>query len=145
LSTTGSAKATNTGCVSIHFFVVSIELRRHPGGGDYSGLVQPEPITERAKRKMAKEIENKLKYLLMGNPEAEDESGRIGFLKKEGLSVEQFARKVGVTRTSIYTYLGDRGRPTLDTLVRMSAVIGISLAEMKAWCPTRERGRFRMD
>ena len=83
---------------------------------------------------------NRLKELLQGNPEADNERDRIGFLKAQELSVERFARLIGVTRTSVYFYLNDRSRPTLDTLVKICEVVGISLAEGKTYITPRPNG-----
>jgi|GEM_PF-3476056 len=94
---------------------------------------------------MGEEIKNRLKELLMGDPTAKTNAGRTGYLKMNGLSVEQFARKSGVTRTSIYFYMNDRSRPTLDTLVRMSEAMQIPLSELKQHCPTRNPGRQPSD
>lgn len=88
---------------------------------------------------MAEDI-NRLKDLLQGNPEAESEPERVGFLKAKGMSVEQFSRAIGVTRTAVYFYLKDRSRPTLDTLVKICEVVGIPLAEGKTYITPRPQG-----
>lgn len=77
----------------------------------------------------------------MGDPAAIADSARAGFLKNSGLSVEQFAREIGVTRTSVYFYLNDRSRPTLGTLVKICAVVGMHLAEGLTYCTPRTSGR----
>lgn len=84
---------------------------------------------------------NRLKELLLGDPEAEDQTARDGFLKTSGMSVERFAQEIGVTRTSVYFYLKDRSRPTLDTLVKICEKVGISLSEGYEYCTPRTTGR----
>lgn len=94
---------------------------------------------------MAKEPINGLRELLMGDPEASTQAGRDGYLKTNGISVEQFARKIGVTRTSVYYYVRDRSRPTLSTLEKICKEVGISLAEGFTYCTPREEGRQPLD
>jgi transcriptional regulator with XRE-family HTH domain len=90
---------------------------------------------------MEPEIINRLDELLTGDPEAESEDARRGYLKTKGISVEQFARQIGVTRTIVYFYINDQARPTLDTLIKICDVVGISLAEGVKICTPRTRGR----
>jgi DNA-binding XRE family transcriptional regulator len=89
---------------------------------------------------MAMESVNKLKELLCGDPEAGDQRLRTGFLKHSGFSVEQFARQIGVTRTSVYFYIEGRSRPKLSTLIKICDIVGITLAEGKQICMPRSSG-----
>jgi transcriptional regulator with XRE-family HTH domain len=88
---------------------------------------------------------NRLKEILMGDPEAETEAGRVGFLKTNGLSVEKFSREVGITRTAVYFYLNNRSRPTRDTLVKICKTLGIPMSEGVRICTPRESGRQPRD
>jgi DNA-binding XRE family transcriptional regulator len=90
---------------------------------------------------MPDESPNRLKELLLGDPTAEEQRRKDGFLKTSGMSVEQFANKIGVTRTSVYFYLGDRSRPTIETLQKICDLVGVSLAEGVAYCTPRTTGR----
>lgn len=77
----------------------------------------------------------------MGDPEAEEAAAKVGFLKTKGLSVEQFAREVGVTRTSVYFYVRDRSRPTAATLHKICEQVGITFEEGLTYCAPRTTGR----
>ncbi len=90
---------------------------------------------------MAEETPNRLRELLMGDPGAEDATARAGVLKTSGLSVEKFARAVGVTRTSLYFYVRDRSRPTAATLHKICEQAGITFEEGLTYCTPRTTGR----
>lgn len=90
---------------------------------------------------MADGTVNRLKELLMGDPDAAGPIAKVGFLKCTGLSVEQFARKIGVTRTSVYFYIGDRSRPTAATLHKICEQVGITFEEGLTHCTPRTTGR----
>jgi DNA-binding XRE family transcriptional regulator len=90
---------------------------------------------------MADHSPNRLKELLLGDPTAEDQGQRDGFLKTSGLSVEQFAQRIGVTRTAVYFYLKDRSRPTVETLQKICELVGISLSKGSEYCEPRTTGR----
>ena len=50
-------------------------------------------------------------------------------IKATGLSIEMFARKVDLSRAQVYKYLGDRSRPTTDTMARICKVLDVPLSE----------------
>jgi transcriptional regulator with XRE-family HTH domain len=89
---------------------------------------------------------NRLKEILQGDPEAESEVAKAGWLKTHNnMSVEKFAREIGVTRTSVYFYLNNRSRPTRDTLVKICKILGIPMSEGVKICTPRESGRQPKD
>ena len=57
-------------------------------------------------------------------------------LAARGLSIERFAREVGVTRTSVYYYLSDHNRPTTQTMARMCKFLSVPLEDgLKQYTP----------
>ena len=74
--------------------------------------------------------------LLAGNPE----SGVPGMLDMLGMSVEQFAMAIGVTRASVYFYLTGKTIPSSRTLHKMATVLGIPAQDLFKILPTREPG-----
>lgn len=68
-----------------------------------------------------------------------------GLLDKLNLSVEQFARAVGVTRASVYYYLRNRTKPTPNTLAKMANVLDVPYEQMLTYITPRPMGRARKD
>jgi transcriptional regulator with XRE-family HTH domain len=59
-------------------------------------------------------------------------------IKRIGLRKEQFAHRVGVSRTTIYRYIYDMDRPTEDTMLKMCRVLEIPLEEgLRQYTPKR--------
>jgi predicted transcriptional regulator len=87
---------------------------------------------------MPNDTVNRMKEFLRGDPESSDPLRQLGLLKSTGLSVEQLARKIKVTRTSVYYYINKQKQPRTDTLVKLSELAGIHLAEMLTYCTPRE-------
>jgi transcriptional regulator with XRE-family HTH domain len=61
-------------------------------------------------------------------------------VKKTGLTFEQFARKVKVSRTAIYAYMVDNNRPETQTMVRICRVLGVPLEEGLRQYTPKKRG-----
>ncbi|MGH9403530.1 MAG: helix-turn-helix domain-containing protein [Terriglobia bacterium] len=57
------------------------------------------------------------------------------------MSVENFAREVGVVRASIYFYISDRCRPSSMVMARMCHVLGVPFEEGLAQYTPRKAGR----
>jgi DNA-binding phage protein len=91
-------------------------------------------------RRMTDQSTNRLNELLRGDPESESSVSRLGFLKSEGLSVEQFARKLGVSRTMVYFYLEDHSRPTAAALHKICEEVGITYEKGLTYCTPRTSG-----
>jgi transcriptional regulator with XRE-family HTH domain len=64
-------------------------------------------------------------------------------IMKTGLTVEQVAHRVGVSRTAIYEYLADESRPNEDTALKLSRVLGVKFEEVLAQYVPRKNGRPR--
>lgn len=60
-----------------------------------------------------------------------------------GLSNEQFAQKIGVSRTMVYEYLLDDARPGEQTALRMSRVLGVKFEELLSQYVPKVNGRHR--
>jgi transcriptional regulator with XRE-family HTH domain len=62
-------------------------------------------------------------------------------IKRIGLRKEQFAHRVGVSRTTIYRYIYDMDRPTEDTMLKMCRVLDIPFEEgLRQYVP-KKNGR----
>ena len=88
---------------------------------------------------MANEVVNKIRALLYGGDEAPAYAPE-GMLERKGLSVEKFARAIGVTRTSVYNYINDKKRPTTETLRRISEALELPFEEMLTFCTPSKVG-----
>lgn len=64
-------------------------------------------------------------------------------IKMTGLTVEQVAHRVGVSRTVIYEYLTDDARPTEETMLKLSRVLGVPYEEALSQYVPKKRGRPR--
>jgi transcriptional regulator with XRE-family HTH domain len=62
-------------------------------------------------------------------------------LERMGISVEQFARRCGLSRASIYFYCRDITRPDVQSMAKMCEVLGVSLEEGLAQFSARPNGR----
>lgn len=78
---------------------------------------------------------NNLKEWLIGNPQ------NPGLLKQLGLSVEQFADGIGLRRTTIYYFLNDNHRPSIESLKKMCDFLGVTIQEGMKWVSPRAEGR----
>lgn len=60
---------------------------------------------------------------------------------QKGLSLEQLARAVGISRASVYHYMTDRSRPDTQTMMRICDVLGVPHEDgLKQYTP-RVEGR----
>ena len=64
-----------------------------------------------------------------------------GLLNKLQMSVEELANAAGVTRTSLYYYLGGKKNPSEQTLDRICSVLGITREQGREYCTPTEIGR----
>lgn len=64
-------------------------------------------------------------------------------LEALGLSVEQFARSIGKTRTAVYYYMHDKNRPTEEVAASMAHVLGVPLEDVLRQYTPRKSGRPR--
>jgi transcriptional regulator with XRE-family HTH domain len=63
-------------------------------------------------------------------------------LKEKQLSVERFARSIGLTRAAVYNYLNDEDRPSEQVMKRMCDVLGRPFEEgLKQYVPKKEGRR----
>lgn len=67
----------------------------------------------------------------------------IPILDKKGWSVEEFGRKLGLTRAAVYHYLNDSRRPTEERMSQICKVLGVPLSEGMAQFTPRTLGRPR--
>lgn len=68
-----------------------------------------------------------------------------GVLDKHGMSVEQLAGKIGVTRSIIYYYLTGERSPTKETLAKICDVLQVSYEDaLKYITPVDSIGRPRL-
>ena len=51
---------------------------------------------------MSEEIVNRINEFLLGDPNALEAGAKIGLLRSKDISVEQLARHLKITRTSVY-------------------------------------------
>ena len=65
----------------------------------------------------------------------------VPLLEQKGLSLENFAREVGVSRASIYFYMTDKTRPTSVTMKKMCDVLEVPFEEGLAQYTPRPVGR----
>lgn len=77
---------------------------------------------------------NKLREWLIGTESAP------GLLVQKGMSVEQFAIELNLSRAQVYYYFKDVNRPRLETLGRMCRVLHVSMAEARKWIEPQEEG-----
>jgi transcriptional regulator with XRE-family HTH domain len=83
---------------------------------------------------------NRIKDLLIGG-EFAPENAQLGLLHQKELSVEEFARKIGLTRASVYYYIDGRHCPSMKTLRLICEVLDISFEEGLRYCTPVEPGR----
>ena len=62
-------------------------------------------------------------------------------LMRLGLTKEQLAHRLGVSRTSIYRYIYDMDRPSKDTMLKMCRVMGVPLEEGLRQYTPKKNGR----
>jgi DNA-binding XRE family transcriptional regulator len=62
-------------------------------------------------------------------------------LDDAGLSPEQFANQVNVSRTSIYAYISDKSRPSEQTMSRMCRLLNVPFEEGLAQYTPKKIGR----
>lgn len=62
-------------------------------------------------------------------------------LEKMGLSLEQFANLVGVTRTMLYNYINDTNRPSTQTMSRICNILEVPLIEGLQQYTEKKAGR----
>lgn len=60
-----------------------------------------------------------------------------------GLSVEMFARKVGLSRAQLYRYFTDVSRPRTETMAKICKLLGLSLEEGLKQYSDKPNGRPR--
>lgn len=89
---------------------------------------------------MEQEGKNELKDLFLGGENAPKEYP-LGLLQAKGLSVEKFARKSNLTRASVYYYLQDKRRPTLESVDRMARALEVDIDLLLQYVTPREEGR----
>ena len=65
----------------------------------------------------------------------------LPMLSDRGQSVEQFARKCGLSRASLYFYLVDKTRPESSTMKKMCEVLGVPFEEGLAQYSPKKIGR----
>jgi len=53
----------------------------------------------------------------------------LPILDSKGISVESFARSVGISRATVYFYMNDRHRPDEQIMAQMCHVLGVSVEE----------------
>jgi transcriptional regulator with XRE-family HTH domain len=64
-------------------------------------------------------------------------------LEELGMSVEQFARAIGKTRTAVYYYLHDKNRPVEEVAAAMAHVLNVPVEEVLRQYTPRRQGRPR--
>lgn len=90
-------------------------------------------------------IINRLRAFLCGGDGAPGYAPE-GLLEKRALSVEQLARKAGITRTSVYFYISNKKRPTPETLRRICAALDVTFEEGLRYCtPSKVGPPFKDD
>jgi transcriptional regulator with XRE-family HTH domain len=62
-------------------------------------------------------------------------------LEERGWSIEEFGRKVGVTRATIYHYMTDKRRPTVERMKQICEALGVPAAEGLAQFTVNPVGR----
>ena len=62
-------------------------------------------------------------------------------LKRVGLTKEQLAHRVGVSRTTIYRYIYDMDRPSENTMLNMCRVLDIAFEEGLRQYTPKKNGR----
>jgi transcriptional regulator with XRE-family HTH domain len=62
-------------------------------------------------------------------------------IQDSGMTVEEFANSVGLSRASLYHYMNDTCRPNTETMARICEALGESLAEGLAQYSQRPLGR----
>jgi transcriptional regulator with XRE-family HTH domain len=62
----------------------------------------------------------------------------IPLIDAKGMSIEDLAKAIGVTRAAIYFYLNDKTRPTEQTMIRICQVLERPVEEgMSQYIPRR--------
>lgn len=73
----------------------------------------------------------------------------MSHLREMGLSVEQFANLVGLSRASIYFYFQDKCRPSEEAMAAICDVLGVPLEEgLQQYIPKktgRPSGKHRLN
>jgi transcriptional regulator with XRE-family HTH domain len=73
----------------------------------------------------------------------------LPILDSKGISVENFARAVGISRATVYFYMNDRHRPDEQVMAQMCRVLGVPFEEglrqytPKKWGRPSGSGRLR--
>jgi transcriptional regulator with XRE-family HTH domain len=62
-------------------------------------------------------------------------------IEERGWSIEEFGRKIGVTRAAIYHYMTDKRRPTVERMRQICEVLGVPASEGLAQFTPKEVGR----
>lgn len=62
-------------------------------------------------------------------------------IKKTGLTTEQIAQRTGISRTVMYQYLKDIKRPSEQTALKLSRVLGVKQEEILAQYTPKKNGR----
>jgi transcriptional regulator with XRE-family HTH domain len=72
----------------------------------------------------------------------------LPILDSKGMSVESFARLVGISRATVYFYLSDKHRPDEQVMAQICRVLGVPFEEgLRQYTPKkwgRPRGRSRV-
>lgn len=64
-----------------------------------------------------------------------------GKIEATGLTVEQVGNRTGVSRSAMYEYLTAKSRPTSQTALKMSRVLGVTFEEILGQYTPAKRGR----
>lgn len=62
-------------------------------------------------------------------------------MERVGLTTEQTANAIGISRTVMYAYLIDGSRPTSQTAIKLSRVLGVPFEEILKQYVPKKRGR----
>ncbi len=62
-------------------------------------------------------------------------------LEERGWSIEEFGRKIGVTRAAVYHYMTDKRRPTVQRMKHMCEALGVPASEGLAQFTPKTLGR----
>lgn len=65
----------------------------------------------------------------------------VPLLEGKKLSIERFARQVGVSKAVVYFYLSDTSRPTEETMKRMCDVLQVPFEEGLRQYTPKKNGR----
>ena len=62
-------------------------------------------------------------------------------IERAGLTTEQFANRIGVSRTMVYEYLTDDARPGEQTALRMARFLKIPFEQLLSQYTPKKNGR----